>query len=43
MLIKGLAGEILQKLINYQTKFVIYRDYSKYTSKPLKNFIYESK
>lgn len=42
ILSKGLAGEILQKFINYQTKFAIYGDYSKYTSKPLKNFIYES-
>ncbi len=38
----GLAGEILQKFINYQMKFAIYGDYSKYTSKPLKDFIYES-
>lgn len=38
----GLAGEILQKFINYQTKFAIYGDYSKYTSNPLKDFIYES-
>ena len=30
------------KVINYQTKFNIYGDYSKYTSKPLKDFIYES-
>ena len=37
-----IAGEILQKFINYQTKFAIYGDYSKYTSKPLKDFIYES-
>ncbi len=42
LLSKGLAGEILQKFINYQTKFAIYGDYSKYTSKPLKDFIYES-
>lgn len=42
ILSKGLAGEILQKIINYQTKFAIYGDYSKYTSKPLKAFIYES-
>ncbi len=41
ILSKGLAGEILQKFINYQTKFAIYGDYSKYTSKPLKDFIYE--
>ena len=37
-----LAGEILQKFINYQKKFAIYGDFSKYTSKPLKDFIYES-
>ena len=42
ILSKGLAGEILQKFINYQTKFAIYGDYSMYTSKPLKDFIYES-
>ena len=42
ILSKGLAGEILQKFINYQTKFAIYGDYLKYTSKPLKDFIYES-
>ena len=42
ILSKGLAGEILQKFINYHTKFAIYGDYSKYTSKPLKDFIYES-
>ncbi len=42
MLSKGLAGEILQKFINYQIKFAIIGDYSKYTSKPLKDFIYES-
>lgn len=38
----GLAGEILQKFINYNIKAAIYGDYSKYTSKPLKDFIYES-
>lgn len=37
-----LAGEILQKFINYQAKLAIYGDYTKYTSKPLKDFIYES-
>lgn len=42
ILSKRLAGEILQKFINYQTKFAIYGDYSQYTSKPLKDFIYES-
>lgn len=38
----GIAGEILQKFINYKIKFAIIGDYSKYTSKPLKDFIYES-
>ena len=42
ILSKGIAGEILQKFINYQIKFAIIGDYSKYTSKPLKDFIYES-
>ena len=38
----GLAGEILQKFVNYQIKIAIYGDYSQYTSKPLRDFIYES-
>lgn len=38
----GIAGEILQKLINYQIKVAIYGDYSHYSSKPLHDFIYES-
>ena len=38
----GIAGEILQKFINYHKKIAIAGDYSKYTSKPLKDFIYES-
>ena len=42
ILSKGVAGEILQKFINYQIKFAICGDFSKYTSKPLKDFIYES-
>lgn len=42
ILSSGIAGEILQKFINYQFRIAIYGDYSKYTSKPLKNFIYES-
>ena len=37
-----LAGEILQKFINYGVRFAIYGDFSEYTSKPLKDFIYES-
>ena len=38
----GLAGEILQKLTNYRVKTAIYGDFSRYTSKPLRDFIYES-
>lgn len=38
----GMAGEILQKFINYQIKAAIWGDYSHYTSKPLKDFIFES-
>ena len=37
-----LAGEILQKFINYRVKVAIVGDFSIYTSKSLKNFIYES-
>ena len=38
----GLAGEILQKFVNYQVKMAVYGDFSRYTSKPLRDFIYES-
>ena len=38
----GVAGEILQKFINYRVKAAIYGDYSRYTSKHLRDFIYES-
>lgn len=38
----GMAGEILQKFMNYHVKMAVYGDYSQYTSKPLKDFIYES-
>lgn len=37
-----LAGEILQKFTNYGIRLAIFGDFSKYTSKPLKDFIYES-
>lgn len=37
----GIAGEVLQKFINYQIKLAIIGDYSKYTSKHLHDFIYE--
>ena len=42
VLSSGSAGEILQKFINYHVKFAVYGDCSKYTSKPLHDFIYES-
>lgn len=42
ILSSGLAGEILQKFVNYRFRIAVYGDYSKYTSKPLKDFIYES-
>lgn len=42
ILSRGLAGEVLQKFINYQAKIAVFGDFSKYTSKPLKDFIYES-
>ena len=42
ILSNGIAGEILQKFINYSKKIAIVGDYSKYTSKALKDFIYES-
>ena len=37
-----IAGEILQKFINYHFKLAIVGDFSRYTSKPLKDFIFES-
>ena len=42
ILSSGLAGEILQKYVNYGGRIAIYGDYSHYTSKPLRDFIYES-
>lgn len=42
ILSSGLAGEVLQKLFNYGGRIAIYGDYSRYTSKPLKDFIFES-
>lgn len=36
-----LAGEILQKFVNYQTKIAIVGDFSTYSSKSLRDFIYE--
>ena len=37
----GIAGDVLQKFINYHTKLAIIGDFSEYTSKPLHDFIYE--
>jgi hypothetical protein len=37
-----LAGEILQKFINYHVKIVIVGDFSVYKSKSLRDFIYET-
>ena len=42
VLSSGLAGDILQKFVNYQFQVAIVGDYSGYTSKPLRDFIYES-
>lgn len=38
----GLAGEILQKFSNYRKKLAIVGIFSEYTSKSLRDFIYES-
>lgn len=37
-----LAGEVLQKFVNYEMKIAIVGDFSMYTSQSLKDFIYES-
>lgn len=42
ILSSGLAGEVLQKYINYHFKLAVWGDFSRYTSKPLHDFIYES-
>lgn len=38
----GMAGEILQKFSNYRVQLAILGDFTPYTSKSLKGFIYES-
>ena len=38
----GIAGEILQKFSTYQFKMGVIGDFSSYTSKALRDFIYES-
>lgn len=42
VLSSGFAGEVLQKFVNYQMKLAVYGDFSEYTSKALRDFIYES-
>ncbi|TGM57260.1 DUF4180 domain-containing protein [Leptospira vanthielii] len=37
----GLAGEVLQKIVNYRMKLAIVGDFSIYSSNSLKDFIYE--
>lgn len=37
----GIAGEVLQKIVNYSKKLAVIGDFSVYTSKPLQDFIYE--
>ncbi len=37
----GMAGEVVQKFINYHSKLAIIGDFSNFTSKPLHDFIYE--
>jgi hypothetical protein len=37
----GVAGEIVQKLVNYRYRLAIIGDFSVYTSKPLHDYIYE--
>jgi hypothetical protein len=37
-----IAGEILQKFSNYRMRLAIVGDFSNYTSKSLRDFIYES-
>jgi len=38
----GMAGEILQKFSTYRVRLAIVGDFSKYNSKSLNHFIYES-
>lgn len=38
----GFAGEVLQKYSNYKFSLIIIGDFSKYSSKSLRDFIYES-
>jgi hypothetical protein len=37
----GLAGEVAQKFVNFGCRLAIIGDFSGYTSKPLRDYIYE--
>jgi hypothetical protein len=37
----GFAGEVVQKFVNYHFIVAIIGDFSKYTSKPLRDYMYE--
>jgi hypothetical protein len=37
----GFAGEVVQKFVTYGNKLAIFGDFSKYTSKPLRDYMYE--
>lgn len=37
----GIAGEVVQKFVNYHFKLAIIGDFSTYASKPLQDYIYE--
>jgi hypothetical protein len=38
----GIAGELLQKFSNYRMRLAIVGDFSQYTSKSMRDFIFES-
>lgn len=38
----GIAGEVVQKFVNFSYRLAIIGDFSEYTSKPLHDYIYES-
>jgi hypothetical protein len=37
----GIAGEVVQKFVNYGYRLAIFGDFSGYTSKPLHDYMYE--
>ena len=37
----GIAGEVAQKFVNYGYRLAIIGDFSRYTNKPLRDYIYE--